>query len=152
MQKSKQSHASFYIIRTCSLCIGILIIIMVTPGGGRASHDNMLASGAVSPRAEQQTHPFAPPSSYSSDAKTTCNVSLEFTLQELRTPKYLCTCSCTLEPELGTADQALFHHRICPDGSMERHRFLCSYWDDLYMVRKAVAFPRRILHIAPEKS
>lgn len=62
--------------------------------------------------------------------------------------RYFCSCSCTSHDSLKYLNTGLFPHpRVCKDQTLERHRFLCSYWDSFFDEAHP---PKRILHIAAE--
>lgn len=65
---------------------------------------------------------------------------------------YFCSCSCTIENTLAPFGAARIDNRMCPDGSVERHRFVCSFLDNMFNTREQGGreSPRRILHVAPE--
>jgi SAM-dependent methyltransferase len=58
---------------------------------------------------------------------------------------FYCPCSCTVQDEL---EWHLHGPRKCEDGSLERHRFWCAYWDWFY--DRVTEEPKRFLHVAAE--
>lgn len=62
--------------------------------------------------------------------------------------RYFCPCSCKTVDELHSwPTDPRKAARICPDGTLERQRFLCSYWEIFF---EEFGVPKRVLHIAAE--
>ena len=69
------------------------------------------------------------------------------------TNKYLCACSNSTKTVVMEASMRL-HNRVCPDGSHERHRYMCAYFQEFNILDylKKIELPIKVLHNAPERS